>query len=100
MRQGRFGTHGWLSAAPRHESLGWHDAGRLDVGARADLVAVRLDSRRTAGSAPEQIMLTASGADVDTVMVDGRPLVAGGQHVLGDVGMLLQRAIEPLWESS
>jgi cytosine/adenosine deaminase-related metal-dependent hydrolase len=89
-----------LSAATQHQSLGWDDAGRLEVGARADLVAVRLDSRRTAGSAPQQIILSATAADVDTVIVDGRTVVSAGQHLIGDVGTLLQRAIEPLWESS
>ncbi|HEY5246824.1 MAG TPA: formimidoylglutamate deiminase, partial [Dermatophilaceae bacterium] len=59
----------------------------------------RLDSRRTAGSAPEQILLSASAADVDTVVVDGRIVVTGGQHVLGNVGTLLHKAIQPLWES-
>jgi cytosine/adenosine deaminase-related metal-dependent hydrolase len=63
-------------------------------------VAVRLDSPRTAGSAPHQIILTATGADVDSVIVDGRTVVSGGRHLLGDVGMLLQKAIEPLWEAS
>ena len=100
LQRGRFRPDELLAAATRHESLGWDDAGRLEVGARADLVAVRLDSRRTAGSAPEQIMLSASGADVDTVIVDGRTVVAGGQHLLGDVGALLQKAIQPLWENS
>jgi formiminoglutamate deiminase len=100
MQRGRFGLDELLSAATRHESLGWGDAGRLEVGARADLVAVRLDSRRTAGSAPEQIILTATGADIDAVVVDGRTVVSGGQHLLGNVGALLQKAIEPLWESS
>jgi formiminoglutamate deiminase len=100
LQRGRFRLDELLSAATRHESLGWDDAGRLDVGARADLVAVRLDSVRTAGSAPEQIMLSATGADVDTVIVDGRTVVAGGQHLLGDVGTLLQKAIQPLWENS
>jgi formiminoglutamate deiminase len=99
LQRGRFGSDELLAAATRHESLGWDDAGDLQVGARADLVAVRLDSRRTAGSAPEQIMLSASAADVDTVVVDGRAVVSGGRHVLGDIGTLLQRAIEPLWET-
>jgi cytosine/adenosine deaminase-related metal-dependent hydrolase len=89
-----------LSAATRQQCLGWDDAGRLQVGARADLVAVRLDSVRTAGSAPAQIMLSATGADVDTVIVDGRTVVVGGHHLLGEVGTLLQKAIQPLWESS
>ncbi len=100
LQRGRFRPEELLSAATRHDSLGWGDAGRLEVGARADLVAVRLDSRRTAGSAPEQIMMSATAADVDTVIVDGRTVVVGGQHLLGDVGTLLQKAIQPLWEQS
>jgi formiminoglutamate deiminase len=100
LQRGRFRLNELLSAATRHESLGWGNAGRLEVGARADLVAVRLDSPRTAGSAPQQIILSATAADVDTVIVDGRTVVAGGEHLLGDVGQLLRNAIEPLWEPS
>ena len=100
MQRGRFSPDELLAAATRHQSLGWPDAGRLAAGARADLVAVRLDSRRTAGSAPEQIMMSAGAADVDTVIVDGTAVVIGGEHVLGNVGALLQKAIQPLWESS
>ena len=33
----------------------------------------------------------------DTVLVDGRPVVSGGRHRLGDVGALLAEAIAPLW---
>jgi formiminoglutamate deiminase len=99
LQRGRFRLDELLSAATRHESLGWDDAGRLEVGARADLVAVRLDSRRTAGSAPGQVILSATAADVDTVVVDGKIVVAGGEHRLGRVGPLLQRSIEPLWEA-
>jgi len=43
-------------------------------------------------------VLAASAADVDTVVVDGRVVVAAGRHVLGDVGGLLRAAIAPLWE--
>jgi formiminoglutamate deiminase len=100
LQRGRFRLDELLSAATRHQCLGWDDAGRLQVGARADLVAVRLDSVRTAGSAPAQIMLSATGADVDTVIVDGRTVVVGGHHLLGEVATLLQKAIQPLWESS
>ncbi|MEP7034757.1 MAG: formimidoylglutamate deiminase [Actinomycetota bacterium] len=100
LQRGRFGLDELLSAATRHDSLGWPDAGRLEVGGRADLVALRLDSPRTAGSDPRQIILTATSADVDTVIVDGRTVVSGGQHLLGHVGTLLRKAIEPLWESS
>ncbi len=43
-------------------------------------------------------MLAATAADVDTVIVDGRMIVSGGRHVLGDIGAQLQAAITPLWE--
>jgi cytosine/adenosine deaminase-related metal-dependent hydrolase len=42
-------------------------------------------------------VMAAGSADVHTVVVDGRVIVADGQHVLGDVGRLLAAAIEPLW---
>ena len=83
-----------------HRALGWPDAGRIAPGQRADLVAVRLDSPRTAGAAPAQLVMTAGTADVHTVVVDGRVVVSGGQHVLGDVGRLLADAIAPLWETA
>jgi cytosine/adenosine deaminase-related metal-dependent hydrolase len=70
------------------------------VGQRADLVAVRLDSPRTAGCAPGQLVMAAAAADVHTVVVDGRAVVADGEHVLGDVGRLLTEAIAPLWEDA
>jgi formiminoglutamate deiminase len=82
-----------------HRALGWPDAGRIAPGQRADLVAVRRDTPRTAGCAPEQLVMVAGAADVHTVVVDGRVVVSDGQHVLGDVGRLLAAAIEPLWES-
>jgi formiminoglutamate deiminase len=81
-----------------HRALGWPDAGRLAPGERADLVAVRTDSPRTAGCAPEQLVMAATAADVHTVITDGRIVVNDGRHVLGDVGALLAAAIEPLWE--
>jgi formiminoglutamate deiminase len=83
-----------------HRALGWPDAGRIAPGQRADLVAVRLDSPRTAGCAPDQLVMAAGAADVHTVVVDGRVVVSDGQHVLGDVGRLLSDAIEPLWEDA
>jgi len=98
--RGRFSPDELLSAATRHECLGWLDAGRLEAGSRGDLVAVRLDTPRTAGSAPAQIVLSATAADVDTVIVDGKAVVVGAQHLVGDVGRLLQKAIQPLWEDS
>jgi cytosine/adenosine deaminase-related metal-dependent hydrolase len=82
-----------------HRSLGWDDAGTLAVGMRADLVAVDLDTPRTAGIDPGQVAMTAGAADVRTVVADGRIVVADGRHVLGDVGDLLAEAIGPLWQA-
>jgi formiminoglutamate deiminase len=95
--RGRFPPAALLEALTAHTALGWPDAGRLEPGARADLVAVRLDTPGTAGADPAQVVLAATAADVDTVVVDGRTVVTGGRHVLGDVGALLQAAIAPLW---
>ena len=96
--RGRFTPKALLDASTAHTAIGWPGAGRLSPGARADLVAVRLDTPRTAGSDPAQVVLVATGADVDTVVIDGQVVAAGGHHVLGDVGALLQAAIAPLWE--
>jgi cytosine/adenosine deaminase-related metal-dependent hydrolase len=98
--RGRFRPDELVTAltADGHHALGWTDAGRIAPGQRADLVAVRLDSTRTAGCAPGQIVLAATAADVHTVVADGRAVVSEGRHVLGDVGSLLAQAIEPLWD--
>ncbi|NLG20815.1 MAG: formimidoylglutamate deiminase, partial [Actinomycetales bacterium] len=72
----------------------------LEVGARADLVAVRMDSPRTGGADPSQVLLAATAADVDTVVVDGQVVVQEGRHRLEDgrrLGAQLAEAIEPLW---
>jgi formiminoglutamate deiminase len=98
--RGRFTPAALLEALTAHRALGWPDAGRIEPGARADLVAVRLDTPRTAGVDPAQVVLAATVADVDTVIVDGRAVIAGGRHVLGDVGRLLQDAIAPLWRDA
>ncbi len=95
--RGRFTPADLLAALTRHAALGRPDAGRLAPGAPADLVAVRTDTVRTAGTDPAQVLLVATAADVDTVLVDGRVAVAGGRHRLGAVGPLLRAAIEPLW---
>ncbi|AKU15354.1 formimidoylglutamate deiminase [Luteipulveratus mongoliensis] len=98
--RGRFTQAQLLDALTAHGSIGWSDAGRLEVGARADLVALQTNSPRTAGSVPDQIVLTASAGDVRTVIRDGEIVVQDGQHRLGDVGRLLSDAIDPLWRSA
>jgi formiminoglutamate deiminase len=99
--RGRFRPDELLAAltVDGHRALGWPDAGRIAPGQRADLVAVRTDTPRTAGCAPDQLIMAAAAADVHTVVVGGRVVVADGEHVLGDVGRLLAEAIAPLWET-
>ena len=88
-----------LDAATRagHASLGFSDAGVIAPGARADLVAVRLGSVRTAGGAAgdaaERVVFAAGAADVTDVVASGRRVVEGGRHRLGDVGRLLADAV-------
>ncbi|MFL6144494.1 MAG: formimidoylglutamate deiminase [Labedaea sp.] len=93
-RRGRFAPAelGIALTSTGHRALGWS-------GTHADLVAVRTDSVRTAGCAPDQVLLAATASDVHTVVVGGRVVATDGQHEkLGDVGHLLAKAIGALWE--
>ncbi|MDN5859491.1 MAG: formimidoylglutamate deiminase [Pseudonocardia sp.] len=94
--RGRFTPHQLVETLTAHAALGRPDAGRLAPGAPADLVAVRTDTVRTAGADPAQIVLAATAADVDTVLVDGAVVVEGGRHRIGDVGVALGAAIGAL----
>ena len=91
-RRGNVGVATLLSAATTngHGSLGWHDAGRLAPGARADLVTVSLASVRLAGTAARDalasVVFAATAADVTHVVVDGREVVSDGRHRSIDVG--------------
>jgi formiminoglutamate deiminase len=96
--RGHFTPADLLAALTQHDALGCPDAGRLAPGAPADLVAVRTDTPRTAGCDPAQIVFAATAADIDTVLVDGKAVVSGGTHRLGDTAALLTTAITPLWE--
>jgi cytosine/adenosine deaminase-related metal-dependent hydrolase len=60
---------------------------------RADLVAVSLDSVRTAGVDPAGAVFAATAADVTDVVVDGRIVVAGGRHTGFDVPAALRAAL-------
>jgi formiminoglutamate deiminase len=85
-----------------HRALGWPDAGQLAVGMRADLVAVDLTSRRTAGggATAESVVFVASASDVTDVVVDGSVVVKDRHHVrLGDVGSALVAAIDAVTRS-
>lgn len=83
------------ATADGHRSIGLEDAGVIAVGARADLVALRLDSVRTAGTGGtvETAVFAASAADVTDVVVSGNQLVVDGNHLTMDVGAALTASI-------
>lgn len=98
--RGHFGAAELMTAATAtgQRALGW-DGGRIEVGARADFVTVRLDSVRTAGGGAtlDAVAFAASAADVDQVVVDGRTVVRAGHHVgVPDVAQALRIEIERL----
>jgi cytosine/adenosine deaminase-related metal-dependent hydrolase len=80
-----------------HACLGWADAGRIETGARADLVTVSLDGVRLAGWDPEHaldtVLFAAGAADVRHVLVDGREIVRDGLHTSIDVPGELHQAV-------
>jgi formiminoglutamate deiminase len=83
-----------------HAALGWSDAGMLAPGARADLVTIRLDTVRAAGydDPAAAVVFASTAADVTDVVVDGRPIVHDGRHLLvPDVAGELTRAVAAVW---
>ena len=100
-QRGRFSPAELVTAlgSGGHAALGL-PGGALSVGAPCDLVAVRLDSARTAGAHPAQLVMAAAAADVREVVVAGRVLVRDGRHVeLGDPGPRLATAIAATWRA-
>ena len=99
-RRGTWSSAELLAAATAngHRSLGFPDAGRIEPGARADLVTIRLDSVRTAGTGAtaETAVFAATAADVTSAITDGRQIVAEGKHVALDVPADLTAVIQEL----
>jgi formiminoglutamate deiminase len=86
------------AASPAGQAcLGWADAGRIEPGARADLVTVALDGVRLAGWEPElaleAVVFAAGAADVRSVVVDGEEVVRDGLHLKINVADELTDAI-------
>ena len=78
------------------------DLGRLAAGCKADIVTVRIDTPKAAPVYDpfKFLVLTASGDDVDRVIVDGRTLVDGGEVLTLDVPDAVRRlneASECVW---
>jgi formiminoglutamate deiminase len=83
-----------------YASLGWPEGGQIGPGALADLVTVRLDGVRLAGTRPEDalaaVVFAGGAGDVDTVIVGGEVVVSGSRHVRIDVPAELAGAIGSL----
>jgi len=94
-RRGHFSAAELLRAATDHASIGWPEAGRIEPGAPADLVAVSLDSVRLAGAHPDTLLesavFAATAADVRDVIASGRQIVRDGRHTSIDVPAALQQ---------
>ena len=92
--RGRFSPDELITAASAagYDSLGW-DGGRIAEGALADFLVVAADSIRTVGSCPDQIVHSASAADVRRVVVGGETVVDDGEHSLGPIAPLLAKAL-------
>ncbi len=86
-----------MATADGHASIGWPDAGRLAVGAIADLTSISLDSVRTAGATAATAIATAvfaaQAADVHHVVVGGRCVVRDSRHVAMDVAAELRAVL-------
>jgi cytosine/adenosine deaminase-related metal-dependent hydrolase len=78
-------------------ALGWPDAGRLEVGALADLATISIDGVRMAGTPPEHMVeaavFAAAAPDVTDVMVGGRWIVRDRAHRSFDVAAELAAAL-------
>jgi len=106
LASGTRGTHRvteLLTAATSsgHRALGWPDAGRIEIGAPADLVAVDLGSPRTAGVADDDalaaVVYAATAADVTDVIIGGRHVVRDRRHCSIDVAGELDASIRAVW---
>jgi formiminoglutamate deiminase len=97
LERGRFSPEELVTAASAagYASLGW-DGGSITDGALADFLVVAADSVRTVGSCPDQIVHSATAADVRRVVVGGETVVDDGEHSLGPVAPQLAKALARL----
>ncbi|WP_309133175.1 formimidoylglutamate deiminase [Brevibacterium sp.] len=71
--------------------------GSLEAGKACDFIALSTDSMRTFGSVGEQIILTATAADVHTTVSGGQVRVRAGVHTeLGEISELYAQAFAAL----
>jgi formiminoglutamate deiminase len=88
------------ATADGHAALGFGDAGRIEVGRRADLVTLDLTSPRTGGCGPaaETVAFAATAADVVHVVSGGRVVHQAGEQA--ELGAALERVVRQLWRNA
>ena len=86
-----------LDVGTAHDVLGLDEVGRIEVGARADLVTIDTTSPRTAGTGADEhtAAFAATAADVRHVVVDGETVYREGDDA--QIGRELDEAIGVLW---
>ena len=76
----------------------------IATGALADLVTVGLDSVRLAGVPGAEVVngvvFAGAAGDVTHVIVGGKEIVRGGDHVTIDVATELRQAVRDAWRES
>jgi formiminoglutamate deiminase len=99
-RRGHWTAAELLGAATTdgHASLGYDDAGRIAVGARADLVTLDTTTPRTAGTGRDEhtAVFAATASDVVQVIADGQVVFEAGDK--DEIGRDLDEAIGRLWQ--
>jgi formiminoglutamate deiminase len=97
-RRGHWDAEELLVAATRdgHESLGFAGAGRIEVGARADLVTLDTLSPRTAGTGADTgtAVFAATAADVVKVLRDGVDVTVDPREVGAELDRVIGRILE------
>jgi cytosine/adenosine deaminase-related metal-dependent hydrolase len=97
-RRGHWSADELLAAATTggHRSIGFPDAGRIEVGARADLVTLDTRSVRTAGTGADAAtaVFAAAAADVVQVVCGGRVVARRGDA--SERGLELDRVLTRL----
>ena len=83
-----------------HRALGFPDVGRIEVGARADLVTLDTTSVRTAGTGADEasVVFAATGSDVVQVVREG--VVVSTPEDRLRAGAELDRVVRRIWEDT
>ena len=85
----------WMATMGGARAMGLeHEIGSLEVGKKADIVLVDLNSPRImpVHRVPSALVYNANGGDVDTVIVDGRVLMRSKRVLCVDEAVLLTKA--------